>query len=92
MDEKIKNELQSATFNRLIEHLRERKDVQNIDLMNLAGFCRFPVVYERTSSSVWRWGPLIEFCDYLGSTIRARVPHALQGVRFRFVEQVTECW
>ena len=40
MDEKIKNELQSATFNRLIEHLRERKDVQNIDLMNLAGFCR----------------------------------------------------
>ena len=40
MDEKIKNELQSATFNRLIEHLRERKDVQNIELMNLAGFCR----------------------------------------------------
>ena len=40
MDEKIKNELQSATFSRLIEHLRERKDVQNIDLMNLAGFCR----------------------------------------------------
>ena len=40
MDEKIKNELQSAAFNRLIEHLRERKDVQNIDLMNLAGFCR----------------------------------------------------
>ena len=40
MDEKIKNELQSAAFNRLIDHLRERKDVQNIDLMNLAGFCR----------------------------------------------------
>ena len=40
MDEKINNEVQSATFNRLIEHLRERKDVQNIDLMNLAGFCR----------------------------------------------------
>tara|TARA_Y100000817_G_scaffold145669_1_gene114116 strand:- start:690 stop:935 length:246 start_codon:yes stop_codon:yes gene_type:complete len=40
MDEKINNELQSATFSRLIEHLRERKDVQNIDLMNLAGFCR----------------------------------------------------
>ena len=40
MDEKITNELQSATFNRLIKHLRERKDVQNIDLMNLAGFCR----------------------------------------------------
>ena len=40
MDEKIKNELQSATFERLIQHLRERKDVQNLDLMNLAGFCR----------------------------------------------------
>ena len=35
-----KKELQSAVFERLIEHLRERKDVQNIDLMNLAGFCR----------------------------------------------------
>ena len=40
MDESIKKELQSATFERLINHLRERKDVQNIDLMNLAGFCR----------------------------------------------------
>ena len=40
MDDNIKKELQSAAFERLIEHLRERKDVQNIDLMNLAGFCR----------------------------------------------------
>ena len=40
MDDKTKKELQSATFDRLINHLRERKDVQNIDLMNLAGFCR----------------------------------------------------
>ena len=40
MDDKIKKELQSAAFERLIKHLRERKDVQNIDLMNLAGFCR----------------------------------------------------
>ena len=39
--EDIKNkELQSATFERLLKHLDERKDVQNIDLMNLAGFCR----------------------------------------------------
>ena len=35
-----KKELQSATFERLLKHLDERKDVQNIDLMNLAGFCR----------------------------------------------------
>ena len=40
MDDNTKKELQSAAFDRLVEHLRERKDVQNIDLMNLAGFCR----------------------------------------------------
>ena len=40
MDDKTKKELQSATLDRLINHLRERKDVQNIDLMNLSGFCR----------------------------------------------------
>ncbi len=40
MDDTIKKELQSAAFKRLIHHLRQRKDVQNIDLMNLAGFCR----------------------------------------------------
>jgi len=40
MDENTKKELQSAAFERLTEHLRERKDVQNVDLMNLAGFCR----------------------------------------------------
>ncbi len=33
-------ELQAATYRRLVEHLRARSDVQNIDLMNLAGFCR----------------------------------------------------
>ena len=40
MDENTKKELQSAVFERLINHLKSRKDVQNIDLMNLAGFCR----------------------------------------------------
>jgi len=40
MDDTIKKELQSAAFERLIQHLRERNDVQNLDLMNLAGFCR----------------------------------------------------
>ncbi|MEM8915270.1 MAG: DUF1244 domain-containing protein [Pseudomonadota bacterium] len=33
-------ELEAAAFRRLVDHLRERNDVQNIDLMNLAGFCR----------------------------------------------------
>ena len=40
MDNNAKKEIQSATFDRLINHLRKRNDVQNIDLMNLAGFCR----------------------------------------------------
>ena len=40
MDDTTKKELQSAAFERLIHHLRERTDVQNIDLMNLAGFFR----------------------------------------------------
>ena len=40
MDNDKKKELQSAVFERLLKHLDDRKDVQNIDLMNLAGFCR----------------------------------------------------
>jgi len=40
MDNNTKKELQSATFERLIQHLRVRTDVQNLTLMNLAGFCR----------------------------------------------------
>jgi len=40
MDNSKKKELQSAAFERLVQHLRKRNDVQNIDLMNLAGFCR----------------------------------------------------
>ena len=40
MDDKTRTELEAAAFRRLVEHLQERTDVQNIDLMNLAGFCR----------------------------------------------------
>jgi uncharacterized protein len=40
MDEATRTELEAAAFRRLRDHLRERTDVQNIDLMNLAGFCR----------------------------------------------------
>jgi hypothetical protein len=39
-DERTRTELEAAVFRRLVEHLRSRTDVQNIDLMNLAGFCR----------------------------------------------------
>jgi len=40
MDDKMRVELEAAAFRRLVQHLREHTDVQNIDLMNLAGFCR----------------------------------------------------
>jgi hypothetical protein len=40
MDDKIRTELEAAVYRRLVEHLRTRTDVQNIDMMNLAGFCR----------------------------------------------------
>lgn len=40
IDEKTQTELEAAAFRRLVSHLRERTDVQNIDLMNLSGFCR----------------------------------------------------
>jgi|SRR5579871_2847024 hypothetical protein len=39
-DDKTRVELEAAVYRRLVEHLRARPDVQNIDLMNLAGFCR----------------------------------------------------
>lgn len=40
MDDQTKLELEAAAFRRLVQHFDERTDVQNIDLMNLAGFCR----------------------------------------------------
>ena len=40
MDDKTRTELEAAAFRRLLDHLRTRADVQNIDMMNLAGFCR----------------------------------------------------
>ena len=40
MDKMTETELEAAAFRTLVEHLRKRTDVQNIDLMNLAGFCR----------------------------------------------------
>jgi len=40
MDKQTQTELEAAAFRRLLAHLQERTDVQNIDLMDLAGFCR----------------------------------------------------
>ena len=40
IDDKTRTELEAAAFRRLVDHVKTRTDVQNIDLMNLAGFCR----------------------------------------------------
>ena len=40
LDDSARTDLEAAVFRRLVDHLRSRTDVQNIDLMNLAGFCR----------------------------------------------------
>ena len=40
MNDDTKVKIEAATLNRLMEHLRDNKELQNIDLMNLAGFCR----------------------------------------------------
>ena len=40
IDDKTLTELQAAAFRRLVDHLRQRTDVQNIDMLNLSGFCR----------------------------------------------------
>ena len=40
MDDRTRTDLEAAAFRRLVAHLQERTDVQNIDMMNLAGFCR----------------------------------------------------
>jgi len=40
MDDSTRTDIEAAAFRRLLQHLDERKDVQNIDMMNLAGFCR----------------------------------------------------
>lgn len=40
LDDRTRTELEAAAFRRLVQHFRDRTDVQNIDVMNLAGFCR----------------------------------------------------
>ena len=40
MDDQTRTELEAAAFRRLVSHFRERTDVQNVDVMKLAGFCR----------------------------------------------------
>ena len=75
LDEQTRTELEAAAFRRLVEHLRERTDVQNIDLMNLAGFCR---------NCLSRWYREAAEAKGIGladpDCARDRLRHALQGM------------
>ncbi len=75
LDPATRTELEAAAFRRLVEHLRERTDVQNIDLMNLAGFCR-------NCLSRWYREEAAEkgIDDRRSGRARDRLRHALQGV------------
>ncbi len=75
IDPATRTELEAAAFRRLLDHLRARTDVQNIDLMNLAGFCR---------NCLSNW--LKDAADERGVALskeeqpRARLRHAVRGV------------
>ena len=75
LDKATQTELEAAAFRRLVEHLRERTDVQNIDLMNLAGFCR-------NCLSQWYRAAAEEKGVALSDPdgARDRLRHALQGM------------
>ena len=74
-DPQTRTELEAAAFRRLVEHLRERTDVQNIDLMNLAGFCR-------NCLSRWYREAAADTGHHAGRPGRARdrLRHAVQGM------------
>ena len=75
MDDKTRTELEAAAFRRLVQHLRERTDVQNIDLMNLAGFCRNCLSKWYRAAAEEKGVPL---SDPAGA--RDRLRHAVRGV------------
>ena len=75
IDDKTRTELEAAVFRRLVEHLRGRTDVQNIDLMNLAGFCR-----NCLSNWLEGRGRRQRRCDDQGREPRGRLRHALRDL------------
>ncbi len=75
IDPSTRTELEAAAFRRLVDHLRARSDVQNIDLMNLAGFCRNCLSNWYREAAEAR-GIAIE----QGSVARTDLRHALCGM------------
>ena len=84
IDDKTRTELEASAFRRLVEHLRERTDVQNIDMMNLAGFCR---------NCLSRWyreaaeGQGIGLADPLEMAIVPQLPDVTEAMRSLACEQ-----
>ena len=59
-DESIKTKIEAATFRKMLKHLQDNKDLQNIDLMNLAGFCRNCISKWYTESSM-EYGEMLSY-------------------------------
>ena len=75
IDDNTRTELEAAVFRRLVEHLRGRTDVQNIDLINLAGFCRNCLSNWMKDAADAKGVGLSQ-----GREPRGRLRHALRGV------------
>jgi uncharacterized protein len=73
MDEKLRTEIEAAAFRHLVQHFRERTDVQNIDLMNLAGFCRNCLAKWYRAAAAERG---LELADDAAREIVYGMPHA----------------
>ena len=76
LDPATRTELEAAAFRRLVAHMRTRTDVQNIDLMNMAGFCRNCLSNWLKDAAAERDVPLRQ-----GGEPRGGVRHALRGVQ-----------
>ena len=75
LDDKTRTELEAAVYRRLVEHLRSRTDVQNIDLMNLAGFCRNCLSNWMKDAADAKGLPMTQ-----GREPRDRLRHAVRGM------------
>ena len=80
MDEKTRIEVEAAAFRRLVQHFRERTEVQNIALMNLAGFCRNCLAKWYRAAAAERG---VELADEIAREAIYGMPYAEWKARFQ---------
>ena len=80
MDDPTRIELEAAAFRHLVQHLRERSEVQNIDLMNLAGFCRNCLAKWYRAAAIERG---VELSDEFARELIYGMPYADWKARFQ---------